>query len=105
MTETREWRDRPQDPSGYAALHQRLSSMDASIVEIRGLLERIVKVEVRLQGSLDCLMSIQAHLAAVDHRLMAVEKLSDHSNWVVGSVERFGWLVVAVAAAWFSARF
>ena len=104
MTEPREWRDRPPDPTGYAALHQRLSSMDASIVEIRGLLERIVRVEVRLQGSLDCLISIQAHLTAVDQRLVVVENLSNHSSWVVGSVERFGWIVAAAAAAWLSAR-
>lgn len=104
MTDTREWRDRSQDPVGYAALHQRMSSMEATIIEIRGLLERLVRVEERLQSSSIYVSRIETHLTSVDSRLVAVEELSRHSNWVVGSVERFGWLVVAVAAAWLSAR-
>lgn len=105
MTETREWRDRAQDPSGYAALHQRLSNMETSIVEIRGLLERLVRVEERVQSSILYLSRIETQLAAVDQRVVVVEKLSNHSNWIVSSVERFAWLAVAVAAAWLSARF
>ena len=104
MTETREWRDRSRDPPGYAALHQRLSNMEASIIEIRGLLERMVRVEERMQESNRYLSRIESHLVAVDQRVVVVEKLSNHSNWVVGSVERFAWLVVAVASAWLSAR-
>ena len=105
MTEPREWRDRSQDKAGFAYLHQRIDAIERNILEIRGLLERLVRVEERLQASNSHLSRIEEHINAIDERLCMIENSSNKNNWLMGGIERFGWIVAAAAAAWLSTKF
>ena len=99
-----EWQDRASEPPSYAAVNQRLASIDRSIAEIRGLLERMVLVEERVRAMTLHLARLETHLSATDSRVVNVEVSASRSGLVVGGMERIWWLAVAAAAVWIGQR-
>ena len=99
-----EWKDRSNEPPGYAAVNQRLASIDRSIAEIRGLLERMVLVEERVRAMTLHIDRIDTHLAATDSRVEKVSASASRSGLVVGGIERAWWLALAAFAVWIGQR-
>ena len=50
------------------------------------------------------MLRIEAHIAALDTRLVAVERSGSHSGWIVSGLERFIWLVAAAVSGWLGNR-
>ena len=98
------WIDRVSEPPGYAAVNQRLSAIEHNLSEIRGFLERMVRVEERILAGTQNMARLEAHLAALDVRLVKVEVSASHSGRFVGGLERLVWITVAIVGAWLGQR-
>lgn len=91
-------------PPESSAVHQRLTSIEHSIAEIRGLLERMVRVEERVLAANQHMARIDGRLDEFDQRLGNAEKSGARAGWVVGGVERLFWLAVTAAVGWLGTR-
>ena len=109
------WIDRVSEPPGYAAVNQRLSSIEHSLSEIRGFLERMVRVEERIVVGTQNMARLEAHLVATDTRietykaatdanLARVETAGARNSRFVGGLERLVWITVAIVGAWLGQR-
>ena len=81
-----------------------MASIEQSITDIRSFLERLVRVEERSLTVAQNMGRIEAHLATLDVRLGKAEASASHSGWIVGGVERLGWLIAAAISGWLGNR-
>lgn len=81
-----------------------MASIEHSITDIRGFLERLVRVEERSLTGAQNMGRIEVHLAAMDARLSRAESSASHSGWIVGGLERLGWLIAAAVSGWLGNR-
>lgn len=76
-----------------------LAEIKAELRAVRGLLERVVRVEERLASATESSVRLQAQLNEVFDRLRVVETSSATSRQSVGNMERFGWIAVTAIVA------
>ncbi len=88
----------------YDHISRRLSAIESSISDIRGLLERMVRVEERVIAGNQNLQRIEANIAALGRRVEVVESSASRSGWIVGGIERLIWLFIAAAATWIGSK-
>lgn len=78
----------------------RLRGIEDELRLLRGLVERLVRVEERMANSQRQTDALQVELATLRGRLDATASAGQRSAWSIDRFERLGWIVVAAVAAW-----
>lgn len=78
----------------------RLEGIESELKGVRGMMERLVRVEERLTTYLEQDRQLSAQITEVFRRLNALEVSGTKSSTAFAWIERFFWIGVAAAATW-----
>lgn len=81
-------------------LKRELSDIKDEIKAVRGLLERMVRVEEKLSNAATENERLRTELADIYRRLSVIETSGATSKQSLGNLERFGWISLAALLAW-----
>lgn len=88
-----------------ALIDSRLSGIEDELRLLRGLVERLVRVEERQAQNHDDIQALRIEQATLRSKLDAAAAAGARSSWSIDRIERLGWVVVAALAAWVGQRF
>jgi peptidoglycan hydrolase CwlO-like protein len=83
-----------------AVVEARLTGIESELRALRGLVERLVRVEERIANSQAKVEALQAELAILKAKIDTAASIGQQSSWQVGNIERLGWIVITALAAW-----
>lgn len=78
----------------------RLEGIESELKGMRGMMERLVRVEERLTTYLEQDRQLDAQITEVFKRLNTLEKETSSANTSMAWIERFFWVAVAAVATW-----